>query len=96
MPEIMTQLGIAGALLFVLFKLGEKMLKYFCNTISNKDEYIKQIVKDFNTTMNNHIDHETKAHDKETNTLDKLSEAIIRLCDLQNQPINIKKNYKNK
>lgn len=41
--NLFTNLGIAGVALFIIYM----MLQYFMKTLSGKDEYIKQIILDF-------------------------------------------------
>jgi len=91
MVEIIAQLGIAGALLAVFYKLGETVLKNFIKKIDEKDREISSMVSNFNTTMNNHIDHETKSREKEMEVLNKLCCAIERLSIIEDKPVKIKK-----
>lgn len=79
-----SQLGIGLATLFILWLV----VKYFIEALSKKDAYIEKVVDNFSTTMNNHIDHETKAwesakvsQDKTTTALVKLTKAITSLAD---------------
>ena len=66
--EIAAQYGIAGVTLAILFFC----IRYFVNAMTVKDKYIKDLVADFQKTINNHIQHQTEA----TGTL---SEAIKEL-----------------
>ena len=79
-----SQLGIGVATLVILWFV----VKYFIEALTKKDVYIEKIVDNFSTTMNNHIDHETKAweaakssQEKTTSALVKLTKAITRLAD---------------
>lgn len=70
-----SQLGIGLATLFILWLV----VRYFIEAIGKKDEYIQKIVMEFNTTINNHIDHATQAQTKQIKSLDALTRAVNRL-----------------
>lgn len=70
-----SQLGIGLATLVILWIV----VRYFIEALTKKDAYIQEIVKSFNTTINNHIDHQTKAADKNTKALNSLVKAISGL-----------------
>ncbi len=79
-----SQLGIGLATLAILWFV----VKYFIQALEKKDTYIEKVVGDFNTTMNNHIAHETqawesakKSQDKTTLALGKLTKAIVQLAE---------------
>lgn len=70
-----SQLGIGLATLVILWIV----VRYFIEALTKKDAYIQQIVKEFNTTINNHIDHQTQAADKQTKALNSLTKAVTTL-----------------
>lgn len=74
-----SQLGIGLATLVILWLV----VKYFIEAITKKDAYIQQIVKEFNTTINNHIDHQTQAANETRRALEALTKAINRLSSEQ-------------
>ena len=73
--EAFSQLGIGLSTLLILWFV----VRYFIDTLTKKDEYIARIVSDFNTTINNHIDHSTKAQDKNSRALEQLTKALNKL-----------------
>jgi hypothetical protein len=70
-----SQLGIGLSTLVILWIV----VKYFIEALTKKDDYIQTIVKEFNVTINNHIDHSTQAQKEMTRTLESLVKAIDRL-----------------
>ena len=70
-----SQLGIGLSTLVILWIV----VKYFIEALTKKDEYIQTIVKEFNMTINNHIDHATKAQIDMTRSLDALAKAVNKL-----------------
>lgn len=63
------QLGLGGVIALIFFVFLKITVRYFIETLTAKDVYIKEITEKFNLTINNHIDHETKA-------LEKLTEVV--------------------
>lgn len=80
-----SQLGIGIATLAILWLV----VKYFIEALSKKDDYIQKIVDNFSLTMNNHIDHETKAWESAKSSQDKTVTALTKLikaiCQLSEQ-----------
>jgi hypothetical protein len=70
-----SQLGIGVATLVILWIV----VKYFIEALTKKDDYIQVIVQNFNTTINNHIDHQTQQSAEMTRTIEALTRAINRL-----------------
>jgi hypothetical protein len=73
--QTFSQLGMGMATLLILWFV----VKYFIDTLGKKDDYIKEIVKEFHTTINNHITHQTEQAKKETAALRSLTRAINTL-----------------
>lgn len=73
--QTISQLGMGGATLLILWFV----VKYFIDTLQKKDAYIKEIVKDFNTTINNHIVHQAEQSKKQTAAFKSLTRAIGNL-----------------
>jgi len=73
--QTFSQLGMGMATLLILWFV----VKYFIEALTKKDNYIKEIVKDFNITINNHIIHETEQAKKNTVALKSLTRAITSL-----------------
>jgi len=67
-----TQLGIAGLTLFILFFV----VKYFVKAISDKDQQIKEMITQFNVTINNHISHSSQAFGELTDAIKELTKEI--------------------
>ena len=79
-----SQLGIGVATLVILWIV----VRYFIEALTKKDDYISEIVKEFNITINNHINHSTQAADRTTKALTALTRAISKLTkDLDNRDI---------
>jgi hypothetical protein len=62
-------------------------VRYFIGALSEKDDYLKEIIKsfqtnvdNFNTTINNHIDHERAAAEHQTKALISLTKAVNALA----------------
>ncbi len=77
--SFLTELGFGLSALALIWIV----VKYFIGAITAKDEYIKDIIKSFqtnvdsfNTTINKHIDHQTAQAKKETAALNNLTRAI--------------------
>lgn len=64
--EQFTQLGIAGATLFILFLV----VRFFIQAIEKKDAYIKEITEKFSDTVNTHLANETASRQQ---TMDALT-----------------------
>ena len=78
-----SQLGIDLATLAILLLV----VKYFIRALTKKDQYLKEIVggfqknvEGFNTTVNNHIEHETQQAQKQTEALNNLARTISALA----------------
>jgi hypothetical protein len=50
-----------------------------------KDTITNKIFEDFNTTINNHLDHSTAAIEKNNETNLKISRTLQRLCTMIGQ-----------
>ena len=70
-----SQVGVGAATLAILWFV----VKYFITAIEKKDGQIMELIRSFNTTINNHIVHETEAAKKETMALTHLTKAINAL-----------------
>lgn len=83
-----SQLGIGVATLVILWVV----VRYFIEALTKKDEYIKDVVKEFNTTVNNHLSHTTEAYRKQTAALNRLTKALGELMkELKNGRNNTRK-----
>ncbi|MBZ5529714.1 MAG: hypothetical protein LAN71_17695 [Acidobacteriia bacterium] len=72
MSEQITQLGISGITLAILFFI----VRWFIQTINRKDAQISTMVDSFNTTINNHMAHETKAFNNLAKVISELGKQI--------------------
>ena len=70
--EAWTQLGIAGLTLAILFFV----VRYFVAAITAKDKQIIEMVKGFNSTVSNHMEHQTKAFTLLSRAIKTLSEEL--------------------
>lgn len=80
----LTELGFGLSALALIWIV----VKYFIETTNKKDDYIKELIKSFQTnvdgfnkTINNHIEHQTAQAKKETNALQALTRAVNHLTD---------------
>lgn len=73
-----SQLGIGLATLLILWIV----VRYFIEALTKKDAYIEKVVDQFNTTINNHIDHQTKAADETNEALHSLTKAVDKMSRL--------------
>ena len=71
----LTNLSVAAITLGILFFIT----RYFVDAMKSKDSHIAKLTADFNKTINNHIDHETKQRKKETEVLERLTQAVEAL-----------------
>ena len=69
-----TQLGIAGATLIILFFV----IRYFISAMTKKDDQIIKMITDFNTTVSNHMDHQTDAFNALSNAIALLTQEIYK------------------
>ena len=67
------QLGVSGLVLFILFVI----VKWFIATITKQSDQMFKMVSDFNTTVNNHMVHETEAF----NSLSKIVNLHIAVLE---------------
>lgn len=67
-----TQLGIAGLTLLILFFI----VRYFVQAITLKDKQIIEMVKEFNETVSNHMEHQTAAFKGLSTAIKELTKEI--------------------
>ena len=67
-----SQLGIGIATLVILWFV----VRYFIDALTRKDEYIKEVTRDFTQTINNHMKHETDAFTSLAKAIEKLTKKI--------------------
>ncbi len=72
MPEQITQLGISGLTLFILFFI----VRYFVKALESKDKRINEMADQFRLVMENHIQHEQTQWEKTATILDQLLIAV--------------------
>jgi hypothetical protein len=84
--SLFSQLGIGLSTLVILWFV----VKYFIEAMTKKDEYIIKLVEQFNTTINNHIQHQTAATEANADALKELTKAIANLTK------GVNGNFKNK
>ncbi len=77
MTETLTNLGVAGATLAILFFI----VKFFVSAITKKDDYITAITKNFTRVVENHIQHSTKALEKVSDTNKEMMGVLLELKD---------------
>jgi hypothetical protein len=70
--EQFTQLGIAGATLFILFLV----VRFFIATIEKKDAQIQAITDKFSDTVNTHLANENIAREQEREALTRVINVL--------------------
>ena len=83
MPSDLTQLGISGLTLGILFVI----VRYFISALTKKDEQITQIVKEFSVTISNHMEHQTKSFEKQAHAF---SEVVIAIQEIMSRTYDVK------
>ena len=75
MTEQLTQFGIAGLTLGILFFI----VRYFVKAMEGKDKRIGEMTDQFRLVIENHIVHETKQWEQTTKVLSELLEAVRKM-----------------